>query len=322
METIFVGNIRDAGKSLSLTNRRTLIITDDGVPKEYSEIIKDQCSEPYIYTAPHGEGSKCIQSFAYISSLMLEYGFTKEDCVCAIGGGMVGDLAGFIAANYMRGLDFYNIPTTVLSQVDSAFGGKNGLNLDGVKNAIGCIREATAVFLDFNLPKTLSDEESKNGTVEILKLDLLTGFIRKNMSVEEIVAEAIHTKLDIVNNSDRTCLNFGHTIGHAIESVTKLPHGICIGLGMIPMCSPKCSDSVIELLKENRLPTYVNASVDDVYKTVLHDKKRKTYGNISVIYLEDKGNWKVMDVDPEWIKDRIKMVVEEEGSWAPTIAMR
>lgn len=312
METVFVGSIIDAGKSLNLTNRRTMIVTDNGVPKEYVETIKDQCSDPYLYIAPSGEHSKCIQTFSWVSQLMLENGFTKEDCVCAVGGGMVGDLASFIAANYMRGIDFYNIPTTLLAQVDSAFGGKNALNLDGVKNVIGCIREATAVFLDFNLHKSLPDDELKNGIAEIIKLDCLTGFIKPRMSIDTIIAEAIHIKLDIVNSGDRTCLNFGHTIGHAIESVTKLPHGMCIGLGMIPMCDYKCSYDLVRKLKENKLITSITANVDEIYKALLHDKKRKTCGTISVIYLENKGNWKVIDMKPELLLEKIKIVVKEE----------
>jgi 3-dehydroquinate synthase len=116
-------------------NRKALIVTDSGVPVEYSRSVSEQCAEPYIVTIEQGEASKCFENYKMLLSKMVEYGFTRSDCVVAVGGGVVGDLAGFVASSFMRGVDFYNIPTTVLSQVDSSIGGKVAIDFEGYKNA-------------------------------------------------------------------------------------------------------------------------------------------------------------------------------------------
>lgn len=112
---------------------KTLIVTDDGVPSEYTQSVAEKSEEPIIITIPHGEESKCFDNYRMLCSAMLKYGFTRKDKVVAVGGGVVGDLAGFAASTYMRGIDFYNIPTTLLSQVDSSVGGKTAIDLDGIK---------------------------------------------------------------------------------------------------------------------------------------------------------------------------------------------
>ena len=130
------GLLAKAKEHLDL-NRRVLIVTDSGVPEEYSKTVAAQCKAPFIETITMGEESKSLSVFEKLCATMLEHGFTRSDCVVAVGGGVCGDLAGFVAASYMRGIDFYNIPTTVLSQVDSSVGGKTAVNFGGVKNIIG-----------------------------------------------------------------------------------------------------------------------------------------------------------------------------------------
>ena len=134
--TIENGVLKKAGSILNL-DRKVLIVTDSGVPEEYAKSVAAQCKAPYIETIPMGEESKSLFVFEKLCKKMLEHGFTRSDCVVAVGGGVCGDLAGFAAASYMRGIDFYNIPTTVLSQVDSSVGGKTAVNFGGVKNIIG-----------------------------------------------------------------------------------------------------------------------------------------------------------------------------------------
>ena len=124
-------------KDLLNLDRKVLVVTDAGVPQEYAAAIASQSREGFVCTVPQGEDSKSIPQFSAILSKMLELGFSRKDAVVAVGGGVVGDLAGFAASAYMRGVDFYNIPTTVLSQVDSSIGGKTAVNLDGVKNIVG-----------------------------------------------------------------------------------------------------------------------------------------------------------------------------------------
>ena len=124
------GVLKRAGELLRL-DRRVMILTDDGVPSEYAATVASQCAHPEIISVPMGEGSKGLATAERILTRMLELGFTRTDCVVAVGGGVVGDLCGFVAATYMRGVDFYNIPTTLLSQVDSSVGGKVAVNLGG-----------------------------------------------------------------------------------------------------------------------------------------------------------------------------------------------
>ena len=138
------------GRAASLINlnRRVLIVTDDGVPKEYAEAVSSSCREARILTLPQGEGTKSIEGYARLLSEMLDFSMTRTDCVVAVGGGVVGDLAGFAAASFMRGVDFYNIPTTLLSQVDSSIGGKTAVDFGGYKNMIGAFHQPRAVLID------------------------------------------------------------------------------------------------------------------------------------------------------------------------------
>ena len=130
------GCLQQAGRLLHL-NRKVCIVTDEGVPRQYVEKLAAQCASPVVVTVDAGEETKTMETVTKLCRVMLERGFSRKDCVAAVGGGMVGDLAGFAAACFMRGVDFYNIPTTLLSQVDSSIGGKTGVNLDGVKNIVG-----------------------------------------------------------------------------------------------------------------------------------------------------------------------------------------
>ena len=165
------GALKKAGEYLNLS-RRALIVTDSGVPKEYAETVAAQCKEPYIVTLPEGEKTKCFESFKNLLSKAVEYGFTRSDCVIAVGGGVMGDLAGFAAASFMRGIDFYNIPTTVLSQVDSSIGGKVAIDFEGYKNIVGAFYPPKAVIIDSNTLKTLPERQISNGLAESVKMSL------------------------------------------------------------------------------------------------------------------------------------------------------
>ena len=133
------GLLSRVGEYFSL-DRRVLILTDDGVPAAYAEAVADACRTPTLVTVPQGEESKALSVWEDVLAVMLGEGFTRADAVVAVGGGVVGDLGGFVAASYMRGVDFYNIPTTLLSQVDSSIGGKTAVDFRGVKNIIGAFR--------------------------------------------------------------------------------------------------------------------------------------------------------------------------------------
>ena len=141
-------------------NRKVLIVTDSGVPKEYSQAAAKQCLEPFIVTINEGEASKCFDNYKLLLARMVELGFTRSDAVLAVGGGVVGDLAGFVASSFMRGVDFYNIPTTVLSQVDSSVGGKVAIDFEGYKNIVGAFYPPKAVIIDPETLKTLPLRQS------------------------------------------------------------------------------------------------------------------------------------------------------------------
>ena len=166
------GALSRAGELLNL-NRHVLIVTDEGVPAEYARSVAAQSKDAVIVTVAEGEGSKSFATLEMLCRKMLEHSFTRTDCVVAVGGGVVGDLAGFAAASFMRGIDFYNIPTTVLSQVDSSIGGKVAINLDHIKNIVGAFYQPKRVLIDPDVLKTLPRRQIVNGLAEAVKIMLM-----------------------------------------------------------------------------------------------------------------------------------------------------
>ena len=161
-------------KASALCNldRKVLVVTDSGVPLEYAHAVADQCAEAHLAIVAQGEQSKSLEVFGRLLQTMIEAQFTRGDCVVAVGGGIVGDLAGFVAASYMRGVDFYNIPTTVLAQVDSSIGGKTAINLGGYKNMVGAFYQPRKVLIDLDVLHTLPRRQIANGLAEAVKLAL------------------------------------------------------------------------------------------------------------------------------------------------------
>lgn len=314
------GCLARAGKELDL-NRKVLVVTDEGVPAEYAEEVADQCGQATVCTVPQGERSKSPEMFERLLSEMLKNGFTRTDCVCAIGGGVVGDLSGFAASCYMRGIDFYNLPTTVLAQVDSSIGGKTAVNLNGVKNAVGSFWQPKKVLIDPDTLKTLSPRHTANGLAEALKAGLIadeklftlfeTGEAAQDP--ERILPAALTVKKKVVEADEketglRRILNFGHTIGHGIESVTGLLHGECVALGMIPLCTENVRARLLPVLEKMGLPTAVRADPEAVYAAMLHDKKA-AHGEITVVRVENPGSCIMERVQPETLRDAIRQVV-------------
>ena len=151
------GCINNVNEYLDL-NRKVLILTDSLVPINYSNIVKEKSKEGYIYTIASGEASKSFENYGKILDYLVEHQFSRTDCIVAVGGGVVGDLAGFVASTYMRGITFYNIPTTLLSQVDSSIGGKTAIDKCGIKNIVGAFYPPHKVLIDTDLLKTLDDK--------------------------------------------------------------------------------------------------------------------------------------------------------------------
>lgn len=244
--TIEKNAIKKAGELFNL-NRKVMIVTDSGVPEEYGDEVYDQCKEASVTVIPEGEENKNFEMIETILGCMIERGFTRGDAVVAVGGGVVGDMAGFAASIYMRGIDFYNIPTTVLSQMDSSIGGKTAVDFKNYKNAVGSFYQPKGVIIDPVLIETLPDIEVASGLAESVKMaatfdeELFKLFETEDDPVdnyEEIVTRSLMIKKKVVEEDTketgvRKVLNFGHTIGHAIESTSglgKFTHGQCVAL--------------------------------------------------------------------------------------------
>ena len=259
------GSLNRLGEHLNLS-RRVLIVTDSGVPEIYSKTVAKQCSQPYIVTIPEGEASKSFDNYKMLLSEMVEYGFTRSDCVVAVGGGVVGDLAGFVAASFMRGVDFYNIPTTVLSQVDSSVGGKVAIDFYGYKNIVGAFYPPKAVIIDSDTLSTLPARQISNGLAEAVKMSLTSDeklfelFENEEImpNIDKIIEGSLKIKRYVVQEDEkegglRKILNFGHTLAHAIESeneMQNLYHGECVALGMLPMCSEDVRERLVKVLEK------------------------------------------------------------------------
>lgn len=316
--TIVRGSLSQAGRYMDL-NRKVLVVTDSGVPAIYARTVASCCASPVIVTVPQGEGSKNISNFEHLCRTMLQHGFTRTDCVVAVGGGVVGDLAGFAAAAFMRGIDFYNIPTTVLSQVDSSAGGKTAIDLDAIKNCVGAFHQPKAVLIDPEVLATLPPRQIANGLAEAVKIavtfdeGLLTRFENGDAlsQIDEIIAASLRIKAAVVKADEkesglRRVLNFGHTIGHGIEAACQdsLCHGECVALGMLPMCGDLLRPRVEAILKKLGLPTCCQVDADKVWQAISHDKKLS--GNtITVVCSEAAGSFRLESMPLEVLKETV-----------------
>lgn len=188
--------------------QKVLILTDSGIPSTYVKTVQNQMEHSFLYTIEQGEHSKNFANFQKILTFMIENNFTRTDCVIALGGGVVGDLGGFVAASYMRGIDFYNIPTTLLAQVDSSIGGKTAIDHLGVKNIIGAFYQPKKVIIDVEVLKTLDKRILYSGLVEALKMattfnEELFNLIANSKSLEDDVEKFIIETLKSKNGSGK-----------------------------------------------------------------------------------------------------------------------
>ena len=318
------GALSRVGELLKL-DRRVLIVTDEGVPAEYAERVASQCRFPVIVTVPMGEGSKSFPVLEQLCRRMLAEGFSRSDCVVAVGGGVVGDLAGFAAASFMRGIDFYNIPTTVLSQVDSSIGGKVAINLDKIKNIVGAFHQPRCVVIDPEVLKTLPQRQIANGLSEAVKMSLTSDAElfaifeagRAEDEIDLVIERSLRVKKYMVEQDERESglrriLNFGHTLGHGIEAAEDLHglyHGECVALGMIPMCSPDVRARLLPVLQSLGLPTEMGQDLEVVLEHASHDKKCEG-GDISVIRVESVGTFEMKRMPMEDWKAEIRSALQ------------
>ena len=310
------GLIKEASKLFNL-KRRVLVITDEGVPQEYAKSVLSQCLDGRILTIGEGEGSKSFGKLEEVLSVMTEMELDRGDCAVAVGGGVVGDLTGFAASLYMRGIDFYNIPTTLLSQVDSSIGGKTGINFMEIKNTVGTFYQPKGVIIDPDLLATLSGRQISNGLAEVVKMALTLDaelFLKLEKltleeilsDIESIIIQALKLKRAVVEADEREgglrkVLNFGHTLGHGIEAAEEMSgmyHGECVALGMIPMCANSLAERLLPVLKKLGLPTEYGKDIERALSFTDHDKKKKN-GKLSTIFVPEAGNFEVRDMTSE-----------------------
>lgn len=306
------GAIKDIANLLDL-NRKIAIISDDLIPEEYVSVVKGQCKNPVVIRFPHGEKNKNLDTYKCIIDELIKNNFDRHDAIIALGGGVSSDLAGYVAATYMRGIDFYIIPTTLLSQVDASIGGKVAINFGGYKNLVGSFYQPKKVIIDPDTLNTLSDRLFHEGLVEAIKMaatmdkDLFafienSGDIKKD--IEEIIYRSLLLKKKVVEQDEkemglRKVLNFGHTFGHAIESAAngKYYHGECVGLGML-YCSNKETYKRIEnLLKKYDLPYDINEfSKPELLEIIKHDKK--AHGDkVTIVKCDEIGSFRFEEMD-------------------------
>ncbi|MBR0413919.1 MAG: 3-dehydroquinate synthase [Clostridia bacterium] len=304
------GALAHIGDYLNL-QRKVLVVTDSGVPAQYARAVADASKSAFVVTVPQGEGSKSIREWETLLEKMLENEFTRSDAVVAVGGGVVGDLAGFAAASYMRGVDFYNIPTTLLSQVDSSVGGKTAVNFGGIKNVVGAFYQPKKVVIDSEVLATLEPRQTASGMAEAIKMALcfdssLFEKIENSAPYEDIdsiIAASIAIKAKVVEQDEkeaglRRVLNFGHTIGHGIEAQGGLYHGECVALGMLPMCSEAVRARLVPVLERYGLPTTYSADPQAVLGAIAHDKKRAG-DKINIVRVDTIGSFEIQKVSLE-----------------------
>ena len=282
-------SLRTMADLFSIKQKRAFIITDDGVPFEYAESVASGFEDSYVYTVKQGEGAKSLGVYGEIMAKMIEVGMTRSDICVAVGGGVVGDLTGFVSATYMRGIDFYNVPTTLLSMVDSSIGGKTAINHSGVKNIIGAFHQPKGVLIDTDTLASLPKRLIANGLSESIKMattssEELFSILESDgdADIEKVIIESLKIKKDVVENDEREggirkILNFGHTFGHAVEAATsmdELYHGECVAIGMMAVTSGDVKERLRRVLKKYNLPTEYTGDVSSAAKLMTSDKKR------------------------------------------------
>lgn len=315
--------LRDALSELGLQNKRYMIIADSNVGaiylKDCIELLKPMASHLTSLTFEAGETSKNLDTVKLVYSRLIEHKFDRKDIIIALGGGVTGDLAGFIAATYLRGIDFIQIPTTLLAMADSSIGGKTGVDFMAYKNMIGAFHQPKLVYMNLSTLNTLPIREFNSGMSEIIKHGLIKdatyySWLSANIdsirsldydSLKKLVLISCNIKKDVVEadpkeQSVRALLNFGHTIGHAIEKLKdfNLLHGECISIGMVAAAfisykrgyiSKDQLDDIIRMLKGYDLPTSIEGlKAVDIYNVTRLDKKMQS-DKIKFILLKDIG---------------------------------
>lgn len=298
-------------------NKRIAIIADSGIPDAWVQTVQNQCPNSFVLRFPQGEASKNFHQFESLLGQCIEHDMTRKDAIVAIGGGVTGDLAGFVAASYMRGIDFYNIPTTLLAQVDSSVGGKVAIDMDSYKNIVGAFHQPKGVIIDPDVLSTLSQRQIHNGLVEALKTGLIQDeelielFEQETLDIPQIIERSINIKRLVVEQDEkesglRKILNFGHTIGHAIEGAYGLDtylHGECVAMGMLFFIEDAAlKERVLSIYKKLDLPSVPDYDIDTLMSYIQHDKKSSAQ-TVSIVKVKQAGTFDIEEMTYAQIRE-------------------
>ncbi len=326
--TIYIGKglLPETGAYLRKVShaKTAAIITDDIVNGLYADTVEQSLKsagyETLKFVFPNGEASKNIKVYGEMLEFLAENRVTRTDCIVALGGGVVGDMAGFAAATYLRGIDFIQIPTTLLSCVDSSVGGKTAIDLNAGKNLAGAFYQPKLVLCDYTTLSTLSDRLFSDGMAEVIKYGVIFDraffdFLAENNAkehLETVIEKCVTFKRDVVHLDEtdkglRGLLNFGHTLGHAIEGCSDfaISHGSAVAIGMVlaargayksGMTDENCTDAIIKVLQKYDLPTGTVYAADALFEHALSDKKRDG-GQITLIIPKKMGECVLHKVD-------------------------
>lgn len=308
---------------LNVESKRICIITDSNVDPLYGEEVKEllqgKCIKVSKYVVPAGEENKNLEQIKAIYKFLIEEGFDRKDMLLALGGGVIGDMTGYAAATYLRGIDFVQIPTTLLAQTDSSIGGKTGVDFDGYKNMVGAFKMPRLVYMNLAVLKSLDDRQFFSGFAEVMKhgiikdalfyewlienmyeicerdLDTLEEMVMRSCSVKKLVVEK-----DPTEQGDRELLNLGHTIGHAIEKAKnfELYHGECVALGIVAAAFISWKKEMLSMeeyyeIRDMFVPFYLPITVEgispqEILKLTKSDKKMEA-GQIKFVLLKKIG---------------------------------
>ena len=270
--------------------KKFLIVSDDRIPNVYINTIKKQLKKVDVFIFPHGENNKSLDNYKLIIERLVKEDFSRKDYIIALGGGVVSDLAGFVASTYKRGMNLINIPTTTLAMVDASVGGKVALNFDKLKNVIGAFYHPNYILIDIDTLETLPKRHYINGVIEALKTGMIgdkelyniffNGDYREH--IEEIIYRSLQYKIKIVEQDEkeeniRKVLNFGHTFGHAYETyflIKNYLHGEAVALGIVTISKDKpYLEDIKKLFTKWGIKLNINVEKDKIINIIRNDKK-------------------------------------------------
>ncbi len=337
------GEVIDVIKQAGLKGR-ACVITTETVNGLYSRLLKNFLKnagiEPVVLVLPDGESTKSIKYLSYIYDELIKNRFERGEFIIAFGGGVIGDIAGYAAATYLRGINFIQIPTTLLADVDSSVGGKTGIDHPGGKNLIGAFYQPKCVIIDVNLLDTLPERELKNGFAEVIKYGaVLDGefFIylennyekilsRDKDGLTRIIRRSCAIKADVVNKDEkeaglRSVLNFGHSLGHAVETLYNyetVKHGEAIAIGMIfasmvsedlGFCTGETLNRIKMLIKNSGLPAKIPNFTPVEYINAMKLDKKVESRLIKFVLVKEIGGFVFKELDFDYIHGFLKKIL-------------